>query len=149
MAGIALAVVGVLGVALDTAIKTYKFVSSIVDAPRAIRNLASHINTSRLFLEPLLDLISKPFIQERAQNIAFLPSVEHAIAGFQVTLSEIGTELRRYVKYVAGSETPTWAGWASRRRFRYALNKSTLEKLEFSLLGRMQSLHMALRPMDL
>ena len=149
MADVAFGVVGVVGVALDASITTYNFLSSIAGAPKAIKTLAHHIKTLKPFLEPFYELISKPVIRNRAQNVRFIPSVENAVSGFEGVLKSLEDEVKQYVKYVAGSSTLSWGGWGSWRRVKYAFNKSSMIELEASLLGRMSALHMALAPMDL
>lgn len=149
MADIAFGVVGVVGVALDASITTYNFLSSITDAPKAIKTLAKHIKALNSFLEPFYELISKPVIRNRAQNVRFIPCVENAVSGFEGVLKSLENEVKQYVKYVAGSSTPSWGGWGSWRRVKYAFNKKSMIELEASLLGRMSALHMGLAPMNL
>jgi hypothetical protein len=149
MADIAFGVVGVVGVALDASITTYNFISSIAGAPKAIKTLANHIENLKSFLEPFHELISKPAIRNRAQNVRFIPSVEGAVSGFEGVLKGLENEVKQYVKYVVGSSTPSWGGWGSWRRVKYAFNKSSMIELEASLLGRMSALHLSLVPMDL
>jgi hypothetical protein len=115
MADIAFGVVGVVGVALDASITTYNFISSIAGAPKAIKTLANHIENLKSFLEPFHELISKPAIRNRAQNVRFIPSVEGAVSGFEGVLKGLENEVKQYVKYVVGSSTPSWGGWGSWR----------------------------------
>jgi hypothetical protein len=149
MADVAFGIVGVVGVALDASTTTYNFLSSIAGAPKAIKTLAYHIKTLKSFLEPFYELISKPVIRDRAQNVRFILSVQNAVSGCEGVLKSLEDEVKQYVRYVAGSSTPSWGGWGSWRRVKYAFNKSLMIELEASLLGRMSALHMALAPMDL
>lgn len=149
MADIAFGVIGVVGVALDASITTYNFLANIAGAPKAIKVLANHIKTLRVFLEPFHELISKPAIRDRVQNVRFIPSVENAVSGFEGVLKSIEDEVNQYVKYTAESSTYSWGGWGSWRRVKYTFKKSSIIELEASLLGRMSALHMALAPMDL
>ena len=149
MAEIAFGIIGVLGVALDVCIRTYAFISSISSAPRAIVTLAEHVYTLSLFLEPLLELLSKPTIRQRPQNIRFLPCVARALAGFSVTLNALEEEVKQYIRYRKASQSPCWAGWTSPRRYKYAFNKGLIVTLEAVLLGRMEALNLTMQPMDL
>lgn len=149
MADITLSIVGAVGVALDVALTTYDFVSSIIQAPPAILTLADHINTLKSFLQPFYILISKPVIHDRAQNIAFLAALQNATIGFHAVLKDIEEQVSRYVRYPVGSDKPVWGGRSSIRRLKYAANKKSLHELEAGLLGRMAALHLAIAPMDL
>lgn len=148
MADIAFGVVGVVGVALDASTTTYHFILSIAGAPKAIKTLANHIKHLKSFLGPFHELISKPEIRDRAQNVRFIPSVENEVSGFEGMLKDLENEVKQYVNYAAGSSTPSWGGWGSWRRVKYAFKKSLMIELEASLLGRMSALHLALAPMD-
>jgi hypothetical protein len=149
MADIALGVIGVLGVVLDSATQTYGFISDIKDAPKAITTLGEHVKGLKLFVGPLLNLLSKPSIRSRPQNKDFLPSVEHAFSGFANILNSIDSEIKLYVKYTPGSAAPVWGGWLSRRRWKYAFKKSSILELEARLLGTIAALDLNLRPLDL
>ena len=149
MADIALGVVGVLGVALQTATVTHKFISDIKGAHRAIRTLGSHVNTLREFLAGFHEVMSMDVIRRRPQNKKFIPIVEDAATQFDEILRSLSAEVKQYVFYAPGSSVPVWAGWGSRRRFKYALSKRSLVDLEASMLIKLSVLHVTLRPMNL
>ena len=149
MADAALGVVGIVGVALDVSLTTYTFISSVHGAPQEIETLAGHINNLKLFLEPFHLLVSKPVIFARAQNVDFIPAVRATVSGLEGVLKGLADEVKQYIKYKPGSQIPSWAGWGSVRRVKYAFNRSSLLELEASLLGRMEALHLTLAPMDL
>ena len=149
MADLTLGALGVLGVTLQTATTTYEFISNIRGAPRAIRTLASHVNTLRQFLDGFHEVLSKDVIRRRPQNVKFIPLVEDAAEQFKGILKDLDLEVRQYVTYVSGSRIPEWAGWGSRRRVKYAFSKGSILDLETCMLAKLSMFHVMLRPMNL
>ncbi|KAL5319117.1 hypothetical protein ACEPPN_012166 [Leptodophora sp. 'Broadleaf-Isolate-01'] len=102
MADIAFGVVGVVGVALDASTTTYHFILSIAGAPKAIKTLANHIKHLKSFLGPFHELISKPEIRDRAQNVRFIPSVENEVSGFEGMLKDLENEVKQVIDAFLG-----------------------------------------------
>lgn len=146
---IAFSVVSIVSVALNASITTYNFLLSITDALKAIKTLAKHIKVLNSFLEPFYELILKPVICNRAQNVRFILCVKNAVSDFKGVLKSLKNKVKQYVKYVTESSTPSWDEWELWQQVKYAFNKNLMIKLKVSLLRKMSALHLRLTSMNL
>ena len=142
MADIAFGIVGTIGVALQGAIATHAFLSSIKGAPRSLESLAAHIKTLQPILRNLEHRLSHVPLVERRRIIEHIEILEHAVNGCRHHMSDLDTEIHRYVGIESGSRFRRWGGRSIGRRARFALRKSQVLDLQRDLFASISILHL-------